>query len=599
MYRKASSFFTAYVTLLLIAAASGKVYNQCTPESGHTKIFTAPNNTRVTQIKWFREWGPAGTGDFLLVATFGRLHMIRMAPVRKWQHKVARHSETLVFGSDPDAATSYWKHILGFCPKNQLGRVRLNGDNKLEVCGSVCGKPVCRFYGRDQFDSEGGEDSEFASEVNYLNSEFVFAPRHQGYSWMETEKIGNEKTFVAMDAWLYKKDVLYKDTGSSDPERRYKSTQNRRFDKKSRMDFKKIVDREGSKKVLLFFNELSPFDQITGESVETRHAKVAQVCKNDDGAEFYSYLTLPVHCSIGEGEDKLRFRKLVAVSDPVRVELGANGLEDVVFATMGVTYARLNGTGSVVTMIRLSDVEDYFDNGDFMEKEYVDVNKSKNGRPVTNYHVTHGWESKKFNLKPFQLKTDRPGNCQDFTNSDEKEKFVSKVNRFFERRETRRNMYGSLKTSEPLAQASFGEVFTSVAAVSKKGGAEIIVGSSRGKVIRIYATLTGEMKSFVQEEIEIPKMEKCRSSGGCSIGNLMTVPEDKPDHIVASFDDKVLIQPMDLCPWSSWDRLACESHFACKWEPSLDGDGKCKRINDLKAAFEKSVGKQIELCKYS
>ena len=597
MFRKASSISKAFVLALLIAASNGKVYNQCTPESGHTKIFTAPDNTEVTQIKWFKEW--SGSKDFLLVATFGRLHMIHLAPVRKWQHKKARHSETLVFKRDPDAI-SYWKSTPGYCPKNQLGRVRLNRDGKLEVCGSVCRKPVCRFYTRDQFASVGGEDSKFSSEVNLKTDGFVLSPRDLDYPWMETEKIGNNKTFVAMEDWLHEKDVLYKDTGSSDLGRRFASTQNRRFDKQSRMDFKKIMDREESKKVLLFFNELCPFDQITGESVETNHAKVAQVCKNDDGMEFYSYLTLPIHCSVGEGENSLRFRKLVAVSDPVRVELGSGGLEDVVFATMGVTYTRFNRTGSVVTMIKLSDVEDYFDNGDFMEKEYVDTNKSKNGRPVTNYHITHGWESKVFNLKPLQLKKDRPGNCQEFKDAEEKKKFVSKVNRFFEfRRESRRNMYGSLKTSEPLAQASFGEVYTSVAAVAKKGGAEIIVGSSKGKVIRIYATLKGELKSFVQEEIEIPKMEKCKNEQGCSIDHLMTVPEKNPDHIVASFDDKVLIQPMDLCPGSSWDRLACESHFACKWEPSLDGNGKCKRINDLKVAFEKSVGKEIKLCKYS
>ena len=589
--KKILSFLTVLVLTGLISQTSGKFYNQCTPKSRITKIFTTLNNTKVTQVKWFKEW--SNTTDFLLVATYNQLYMVDVKPAGS----LARHSEMLLFESEP---RSHWMSIIGFCPKNEFGRIRLNPDNKLEVCGSICGEPACRFYTRKQFDSGNNQDSQYTTEKFFRNSEYIFSPRHKG-SWLETERIGNNKTFVVMDSWLNKKDLMYKDIGSSDLQRRFTKTQNIKFERGSKMEFKKIIDRAESKKVLLFFNELSEFNQVSGESVKTNYAKVSQVCKNDDSKHLYSYLTLPFHCSIGEGKDTLYFRNLISVSDPIKVKLSTDSddLEDVVFATMGVTYSYLNRTGSVVTMIKLSDVEDYFNNGDFMGKKHLDNKKSKNGNPIPNYHITHGWKNRKFNLKPLHLKTDRPGNCQEFNNASEKKLFESKSNRFFKRKETRRNMYGSLKTSKPLAQASFGEVYTSVTAFSKKGGAEVIVGSSKGKITRMYVSLTGELKSFVYEEIEVPKMENCKKESNCSIDNLMTVPKENPKDIVATFDDKVFIQPIDLCPWSSWDKLACESHFACKWHLISGKTGKCKRIDDVKIVVEKSVESQIELCKSS
>ena len=600
MLKKISLLLKVVVLAAVIAHSSGRVYKQCfSNKPKYTKVWTTSNRTRVTQIKTFESWWNPDRyppyfrdpGDFVLAATYDQLYMFNMKTIRDYYE--AHVHRLLIFKREPKNTHFISGHA---CPNNEFGRIRLDPDSRLEVCGSICGKQECRFYHRDQFKSSNYENSEFNQTVNYAWGKYAISPRHEK-SWLETEKIGDNKTFVAMNAYMYTKDLLYKN--EENLKSRYRNTQRKEFDKESNMDFKKIIDRAESKKVLTFFNELSDYDIETGESVKTNYAKVAQVCKNDESKKLNSYLTLPFHCSIGEGKDTLYFNKLISVSDPIKVKLGADSghLEDVVFATMGVTYSYLNRTGSVVTMIKLSDVEDYFDNGDFTEHDYIDGKSKKSRSPIPNYHIAHGWENKKFNLKPLHLKVNRPGNCQEFKDANEREMFEKKTKRFFRHHKIRRNMFGSLKTSKPLAQATFGEVYTSVTAVSKKGGAEVIVGSSKGKLLRIYVSLTGELKSFVYEEVLIPETEHCKTNSSCNIVNLTTVPKANPDHIVGSFDDKVIFHEVDRC--SQYFHEGCESKFACEWYPKTDISGDCKRVVNLKDAFEKFGQNQIDLCKSS
>jgi len=602
-----TSLLILLVLWAFISCSSGKVYNQCKLKSSktkQTKIFTTPTDTPITDVKWLPRWDPGifnllDRWDMVLAATYDRIYLLQMDEVaERSAPKKLKQQETLRFTSDPNETNS----MLGFCPKNEFGRIRFNRtvtppfsfvqkpeDAQLEVCGSNCGKPVCRFYIRDMFDSRKGEDSQFLSEVKYRSSEYVLNPRHEGWQWLESEKIGGNATFVAMQGWKHKSDIFYKDVGGKDLERRYTDTQKKTFAKERRADFKKIVDREGSGKVLLFFNELMEFDPATGESVPTTTAKVAQVCKNDDSKNFHSYLALPLHCSIGEGENEMRFKKLVSVSDAVTVKTSPGVFEDVVFATMAVTHSRLNRTGSVVTMIKLSDVEDYFDNGDFMKQDFVGSKK--------NYHVTHGWESKKYNLEPLRLKANRPGNCQEFASAKEKREFVSKVNSFFNKNPQARNMYGSLKTSEPLYQASEGETYTSIAAYRKNHGAEVIVGSSKGNILRINV-LTDELKAVAHEEVELP-LKGCRKNWSCRVENLKKVPPGPhPTHIVATSGNKLFFHDVSPCKWSLlWSRDDCEKHFGCYWEEAPEALGRsCKSVTDVRRIYEKSVDNEIQLC---
>ena len=145
--------------LALVSLSSGRVYNQCKLKSNkdkQTKFFKTPTKTRITHIKWLPRWDP---GKFqiwgnVLAATYDQVYLFDMDDIAKRSApKKLKQKETLRFTSDPDATNS----MLNFCPKNEFGRIRFNRtltppyfvlkpeDAQLEVCGSNCGKPVCRF----------------------------------------------------------------------------------------------------------------------------------------------------------------------------------------------------------------------------------------------------------------------------------------------------------------------------------------------------------------------------------------------------------------------------------------------------------------------
>ena len=152
------------VLLAFISCSRGKVYNQCKSKSGkhkQTKFFITPTRTKITQIKWLARWDKSplyilDRWDMVLAATYDRVYLFQMDEIAKRSApRKLSHQETLRFTSDPDATNS----MLGFCPKNVFGRITLHRtlippfritlkpeDAQLEVCGSNCGRPVCRYY---------------------------------------------------------------------------------------------------------------------------------------------------------------------------------------------------------------------------------------------------------------------------------------------------------------------------------------------------------------------------------------------------------------------------------------------------------------------
>ena len=158
-----TSLLILLVLWAFISCSSGKVYNQCKLKSSktkQTKIFTTPTDTPITDVKWLPRWDPGifnllDRWDMVLAATYDRIYLLQMDEVAKRSApKKLKQQETLRFTSDPDETNS----MLGFCPKNEFGRIRFNRtvtppfsfvqkpeDAQLEVCGSNCGKPVCRY----------------------------------------------------------------------------------------------------------------------------------------------------------------------------------------------------------------------------------------------------------------------------------------------------------------------------------------------------------------------------------------------------------------------------------------------------------------------
>ena len=149
--------------LAFISCSRGKVYDQCKSKSGEhgqTKIFTNPTNTPITQIKWLARWDKHPwqhlyRRDMVLAATYDRVYLFQMDEVQKRTAPTKlSHQEALRFARHPNATNS----MLGFCPENVFGRIALHRrltppyrftlepeDAQLEVCGSNCGRPWCRY----------------------------------------------------------------------------------------------------------------------------------------------------------------------------------------------------------------------------------------------------------------------------------------------------------------------------------------------------------------------------------------------------------------------------------------------------------------------
>merc|ERR1719354_691941 len=135
--------FPFFLLLFMTSQLAKSEYQQCR-RSEESAIFSSPAKTNFTSLSFLEKWGE--TENILLASTYGRMYMLELNEAAKKAGNL-QQKETLVYDSSKEE--NFWSQMIGHCPLNEFGRVRLDSEgSKLEVCGSRCTEQECRFYER-------------------------------------------------------------------------------------------------------------------------------------------------------------------------------------------------------------------------------------------------------------------------------------------------------------------------------------------------------------------------------------------------------------------------------------------------------------------